>query len=116
MPDNLAVVLVPGLNCSPRLYAAQIPELWRFGPVSVANPTRDDSMAAITKRMENLAADVRGQLREKGIRHGGVTREGQTIRVRFRDAATREAARGAILANLPDLALTERPDVLKKMS
>src|SRR2546423_7872854 len=60
--------------------------------------------------MENLAADVRGQLREKGIRHGGVTREGQTIRVRFRDASTREAARGTILANIPDLSMTERDD------
>jgi preprotein translocase subunit SecD len=69
-----------------------------------------DMQAAILKRMENLAADVRGQLREKGIRHGGVTREGQTIRVRFRDAATREAARGAILTNIPDLALAERDD------
>jgi preprotein translocase subunit SecD len=69
-----------------------------------------DMQAAITKRIENLAADVRGQLREKGIRHGGVAREAQTIRVRFRDAATREAARGAILANIPDLALSERDD------
>jgi preprotein translocase subunit SecD len=69
-----------------------------------------DMQAAITKRIENLAADVRGQLREKGIRHGGVAREGQTIRVRFRDAAAREAARAAILANLPDLAVTERDD------
>jgi preprotein translocase subunit SecD len=69
-----------------------------------------DMQAAILKRMENLAADVRGQLRDKGIRHGGVTREGQTIRVRFRDAATREAARGAILANIPDLSMTERDD------
>jgi preprotein translocase subunit SecD len=69
-----------------------------------------DMQAAITKRIENLAADVRGQLREKGIRHGGVTREGQTIRVRVRDAATRDAARGAILSNLPDLAVTERDD------
>jgi preprotein translocase subunit SecD len=60
--------------------------------------------------MENLAADVRGQLREKGIRHGGVTREGQTIRVRFREAATREAARSAILNQIPDLALVERDD------
>src|SRR4051812_42256453 len=51
MSDNLAVVLAPGLNCSPRLYAAQIPELWRFGPVSIANHTRDDTMAAITKRI-----------------------------------------------------------------
>ena len=69
-----------------------------------------DMQAAITKRVENLAADVRGQLREKNVRHGGVTREGQSIRVRFRDAATREAARAAILANIPDLALAERDD------
>jgi preprotein translocase subunit SecD len=69
-----------------------------------------DMQAAITKRIENLAADVRGQLREKNIRHGGVTREGQTLRVRFRDAATRDAARAAILTNLPDLAVSERDD------
>jgi len=69
-----------------------------------------DMPAATVKRIENLAADVRSQLREKNIRHGGVTREGQAIRVRFRDPATREAARGAILANLPDLALAERDD------
>jgi preprotein translocase subunit SecD len=69
-----------------------------------------DMPAASVKRIENLAADVRSQLREKNIRHGGVAREGQAIRVRFRDPATREAARGAILGNLPDLALAERDD------
>ncbi|HXJ54474.1 MAG TPA: protein translocase subunit SecD [Burkholderiales bacterium] len=69
-----------------------------------------DMPAASLKRIENLAADVRSQLREKNIRHGGVTREGQAIRVRFRDSATREAARGAILATVPDLALAERDD------
>jgi preprotein translocase subunit SecD len=69
-----------------------------------------DMQAAITKRVENLAADVRSQLREKAIRHGGVTREAQTIRVRFREAAAREAARGAILSSLPDLAVAERDD------
>ena len=52
-----------------------------------------DMQAAITKRLEGLAADLRTQLREKNIRHGGITREGQTVRVRFRDAATRDAAR-----------------------
>jgi preprotein translocase subunit SecD len=69
-----------------------------------------DMQAAVTKRIENLAADVRGQLREKNVRHGGVTREGQTIRVRFRDAATRDAARSAIISNIPDLAVSERDD------
>jgi len=45
--DPLPVVLVPGLNCSARLYADQIPVLWQFGPVTVADHRRDDSMAAI---------------------------------------------------------------------
>ena len=47
MSDNLPIVLVPGLNCSARLYAEQIPALWRFGPVTVADHTRDNSMTAI---------------------------------------------------------------------
>jgi pimeloyl-ACP methyl ester carboxylesterase len=47
----LPVVLVPGLNCSARLYADQIPVLWRFGPVQVADHTRDDSMDAIAARI-----------------------------------------------------------------
>ena len=50
-PIALPIVLVPGLNCSARLYAEQIPALWRFGPVTVADHTRDDSMAAIARRI-----------------------------------------------------------------
>jgi pimeloyl-ACP methyl ester carboxylesterase len=49
--DDLPAVLVPGLNCSARLYAGQIPALWQFGPVTVADHTRDDSMAAIARRI-----------------------------------------------------------------
>jgi preprotein translocase subunit SecD len=69
-----------------------------------------DTAAAITKRVENLAGDLRSQLREKNIRHGGVSREGQVIRIRFRDAATRDQARAYILSNIPDLTVTERDD------
>ena len=47
MPAPLPIVLVPGLNCSARLYAEQIPSLWRFGPVQVADHKRADSMDAI---------------------------------------------------------------------
>ena len=50
-PDSLPVVLVPGLNCSARLYAEQIPALWRFGPIVVADHTRDASIAAIAGRI-----------------------------------------------------------------
>jgi pimeloyl-ACP methyl ester carboxylesterase len=55
MAESLPVVLVPGLNCSPRLYAAQLPALWRFGPVTVADHTRDDIMARIAKRILEAA-------------------------------------------------------------
>jgi len=55
MSDDLPVVLVPGLTCSPRLYAEQIPALWQFGPVMVADHTRDDSMAAIARRILGAA-------------------------------------------------------------
>jgi pimeloyl-ACP methyl ester carboxylesterase len=51
MRDPLPIVLVPGLNCSARLYAEQIPALWRYGPVQVADHTRDDGMDAIADRI-----------------------------------------------------------------
>jgi pimeloyl-ACP methyl ester carboxylesterase len=51
MREPLPVLLVPGLNCSARLYAEQIPALWRFGPITVADHTRDDSMDAIAARI-----------------------------------------------------------------
>src|SRR5260370_32941867 len=44
MSKPLPVVLIPGLNCSARLYAEQIPPLWRFGPAQVADHTRANSM------------------------------------------------------------------------
>jgi len=69
-----------------------------------------DMQAAITKRLESLAGDLRSQLRERDIRHGGITREGQTLRVRFRDAAARDKAREVIASNLPDLNVAERED------
>ena len=51
MSDPLPVVLIPGLTCTARLYAEQIPALWRFGPVMIADHTRDDSMTAIARRI-----------------------------------------------------------------
>jgi len=69
-----------------------------------------DLQAALAKRAENIAAEVRGLLREKGIRHNGVTRDGQAVRVRFRDADTRNNAQAAIAGVIPDLALSQRDE------
>jgi len=87
-----------------------------------------DLQAALAKRAENIAAEVRGLLREKGLRHGGVTRDGQVVRVRFREADTRNKAQALIAGSIPDLALAQRdegqdlvlvgtlrPDVLKRI-
>jgi len=49
--NSLPTVLVPGLNCSARLYSDQIPALWQFGLVTVADHRSDDSMAAIARRV-----------------------------------------------------------------
>jgi preprotein translocase subunit SecD len=69
-----------------------------------------DMQGATAKKIESLAGDIRSQLREKSIRHGGVTREGQQLRVRFRDAKTRDEAQNLLLTNLPDLAYSQRDD------
>ncbi|MGQ0463809.1 MAG: alpha/beta fold hydrolase [Sporichthyaceae bacterium] len=42
-------VLVPGLACSARLFADQIPTLWRHGPVHVADHRVADSMAGLAE-------------------------------------------------------------------
>ena len=51
MDNPMPILLVPGLACSPRIFAPVIPALWRFGPVTVANHIRDDNMGAIARRI-----------------------------------------------------------------
>lgn len=51
MDNTMPILLVPGLICSPRIFAPVIPALWRCGPVTVANHVRDDNMGAIARRI-----------------------------------------------------------------
>src|ERR1700709_2242834 len=51
MDNTMPILLVPGLVCSPRIFAPGVPDLWRFGPVTVANHIRDDNMGAIARRI-----------------------------------------------------------------
>jgi len=64
-----------------------------------------DMKAALSRRLEALTADIRTLLRDKNIRHAGITRSGDSIEVRFRDAPTLEAARAVLADQLPDLQL-----------
>jgi pimeloyl-ACP methyl ester carboxylesterase len=61
-------LLIPGLLCSARLYAEQIPELWRFGPVIVADHTRGESIAEIAER---ILADAPPRFALAGLSMGG---------------------------------------------
>ena len=62
-----------------------------------------DMQAALTKKAESYAGDIRTALRDKNIRHGGISRSGQTIDIRVRDEATRTAARNLIADQFADL-------------
>ncbi|MSQ52813.1 MAG: protein translocase subunit SecD [Betaproteobacteria bacterium] len=66
-----------------------------------------DMRAALTKRMDSLAGDIRTQMRDKNIRHSGISREVSGIVVRFRDADTRIKGRKLIEDQIADLALID---------
>ena len=65
-----------------------------------------DMPAALTQRAEGLASDLRTQLRDQNIRHGGVTRRGEAIEIRVRDAAQQEAVSRLVSDRFPDLLTT----------
>jgi preprotein translocase subunit SecD len=62
-----------------------------------------DMKAALTKKAEALTGDVRLMLREKNIRHAGITRDGNTVLVAFRDAEQRSAALELLRGQLPEI-------------
>jgi preprotein translocase subunit SecD len=69
-----------------------------------------DMQAALSKKAEALAGDLRTVLREKGIRHGGIARNGQAIEVRFRDTQALDAAKAVITDQFADLQEVDGPD------
>ena len=69
-----------------------------------------DMQAALTKKAESLAGDLRSSLREKNVRHGGIARNGQAIEVRFRDQPTLQSARAVLADQFPDLQAVDAPE------
>jgi preprotein translocase subunit SecD len=69
-----------------------------------------DMPAALQRRADVLAGDLRTALREKNVRHGGINRNGQTIELRARDAQTLDAIRSVVQDQFPDLQTADVPD------
>ena len=68
-----------------------------------------DLSAALVKRVRTFEGDLRSALREKNIRHGGLSTDGQSIEVRAKDAATRNAIRNLLGDQFADLQAVEVP-------
>lgn len=62
-----------------------------------------DMKGALQKKLESLSTDTRSQLREKGLRHSGIERQGDTIIVRFSKQEDAASARTLLNTNLQSL-------------
>ena len=69
-----------------------------------------DMQAALTKKAESLTGDLRISLRDKNVRHSGISRNGQAIEVRFRDSETLAAGKAVVQDQFPDLLTADAPD------
>ncbi len=66
-----------------------------------------DMRAAVDKRLETFSSDIRTLLREKNVRHAGITKSATEIEIRFRDAETRSRAEDLIRGQIGELTLRE---------
>jgi preprotein translocase subunit SecD len=66
-----------------------------------------DMKAALEKAIDRYNGDIRGLLRDKKIRYAGVSREGQAVVVKFKEAEARTKASSDIQNMTPDLLLKE---------
>ncbi len=66
-----------------------------------------DMKAALDKAAERFVGDFRSVLRKERVSYAGVTREGQSVQIRFTNTADLEKAKKIISKQYPDLTLKE---------
>ncbi|MBL8331582.1 MAG: protein translocase subunit SecD, partial [Rubrivivax sp.] len=69
-----------------------------------------DMKSALAKKVEAMTTDMRSMLRDKNIRHAGISRDGNAVEVRFRDAATLTQARNLLSDQMPDVVWADSQD------
>ncbi|MEB0135775.1 protein translocase subunit SecD [Actimicrobium sp. CCC2.4] len=69
-----------------------------------------DTRAILAKRLQGLQSGVRSTLRDKNIRHSGISRNGNAIEVAYRDVATRDQSKEILASQMPDILLTDGLD------
>ncbi len=66
-----------------------------------------DMQAALTQKVESIGGDLRSLLREKDVRHGGISRNGETLEIRLRDEQQVAAAKRVLADQFADLQIQE---------
>ncbi len=69
-----------------------------------------DMKTALTKKADVLTGDARTLLRDKNIRHSGISRDGNTVEVRFKDRALMTQAQSLLESQLTDVQWTPQAD------
>ncbi len=69
-----------------------------------------DTKAVMAKRIQAVQAGARALLVEKKLRFAGISRDGDAIDIRFREAETLAAAKNVLSNQMPELALVESAD------
>ena len=69
-----------------------------------------DMKSALVKKAESNTIEIRSMLRDKQIRHAGITRDGNGIAIRFREQDTLKKALALLQDRLPDLVWTQTAD------
>jgi preprotein translocase subunit SecD len=66
-----------------------------------------DMRAAVDKRLETYTSDMRTLLRDKNIRHAGITRDGENLVIAFREPEARARAEDMLRDSLRELQFRE---------
>jgi preprotein translocase subunit SecD len=69
-----------------------------------------DMKAALDKALEAATGDIRSSLREENIAYSGVSREGNVLQVKFRDAASRAKGEEQLKQRFADYALNDKEE------
>jgi preprotein translocase subunit SecD len=69
-----------------------------------------DMQGALDKALEGDAGDIRSDLREQDIPYGGISRDGQLLTVKFRDADARSKGEAEIKQRFSGLLLTDKDE------
>jgi preprotein translocase subunit SecD len=81
-----------------------------------------DTSAVLKNRLTTLQSSVRATLKDKELRHSGVTRDDKAVTVKFRDAETRDKAHDLITRQMNDVMVVdsvptaENPDLTMQIT